>query len=51
MGLFSIFLVGAAATRRGGTRLKAHTPFPAVAQIVGVGLRRSKILDLSAGID
>jgi hypothetical protein len=51
MGLFSIFLVGAAATRRGGTLLKAHTRFQAVAQIVGVGLERSKILDLSMRID
>jgi hypothetical protein len=51
MGLFSIFLVRAAAVRRDGTLLKAHTPFPAVAQIVGVGLRSSKILDLSMRID
>jgi hypothetical protein len=51
MGLFSIFLVGAAATRRGGIVRKAHRPFQAVAQIVGFGLERSKIPDLSMGID
>jgi hypothetical protein len=51
MGLFSIFLMGAAATRRDGALLKAHRPFQAVAQIVDFGLGRSKIVDQSMWID
>jgi hypothetical protein len=51
MGLFSIFLVGAAVTRRDGAIRKARGALQAVAQIVGFGLERSKILDLSMRID
>jgi hypothetical protein len=51
MGLFSIFLAGAAATRCDGTARKGAWAFQAVAQIVGFGLERSKILDLSMKID
>jgi hypothetical protein len=51
MGLFSIFLGGAAAARRDGTARKGAYAFQAVAKIVGFGLERSKIPDLSIWID
>jgi hypothetical protein len=51
MGLFSIFLVRAAATGRDGAVMTAHRPLQAVAQIAGFGLGRPKIPDHSMRID
>jgi hypothetical protein len=48
--VFDIFGASRAA-RRDGTTRKGRRLFQAVAQIVGFGLERSKILDLSMGID
>jgi hypothetical protein len=50
-GVVFDILVGAAAARRDGTAPKGRRLFQAVAQVVGFGLERLKILDLSMWID
>ena len=51
MGLFSIFLVGAAATRRDGTIRKGRGLFKLLLKSWVLVWKRSKTLDLSMEID